>query len=294
MNLYKNQYINAMAKYDWLSKRTRRSVDELKLWSSNPRLNPDEEHIYLSDYTQDLLSDEGERESFISLLKSISTIGFIQADPIVVWKNPNNDKYYVAEGNRRVLALKLLRQPQKSPTEIRTLVRKCSQKIDKSTIQKIQVSVAPSLEDAEWYINQRHNAASLQKSWSRVQQQRWIANLYDKYHDDIDKMVTITSMSKAEIENQVRILKIKDLIKLDCVTLRPRYGNVVLLYLLCADTAIRQPAVLLWWATDGENDQRFLFTPQETGLARTQAIPSNRCSQSLAHHCSNQSLHAVS
>jgi len=206
-----------MAKYDWLSKRTRRSVDELKLWSANPRLNPDEEHIYLSDYTQDLLSDEGERDSFISLLKSISTIGFIQADPIVVWKNPNNDKYYVAEGNRRVLALKLLRHPQKSPTEIRALVRKCSQKIDKSTIQKIQVCVAPSLEDAEWYINQRHNAASLQKSWSRVQQQRWIANLYEKYHDDIDKMMAITSLSKAEIENQVRILKIKDFIKLDSV-----------------------------------------------------------------------------
>lgn len=206
-----------MIKYDWLSKRTWRSVDELKLWSTNPRLNPDEEHTYLSDYTQDLLSDEGERESFILLLKSISTIGFIQADPIVVWKNLNNDKYYVAEGNRRVLALKLLRHPQKAPIEIRTLVRKCSQKIDKSTIQKIQVSVAPSLEDAEWYINQRHNAASLQKSWSRVQQQRWIANLYDKYHDDIDKMVTITSMSKAEIENQVRILKIKDFIKLDTV-----------------------------------------------------------------------------
>lgn len=204
-----------MKQYEWLEKRTPRSVDELRLWSANPRLNPEEEHIYLTDYAQDLLSDEGERESFLNLLKSISTMGFIPADPIIVWKNPSNEKFYVAEGNRRVLALKLLRDPKRSPMEIRSYVRKYSQKIDKTSIQKILVCVAPSLEEAEWYINQRHNAASLQKNWSRIQQQRWIASLYEKYKDDIDKMIAITSMSKADIEQQIRILKIKDYIKLE-------------------------------------------------------------------------------
>ena len=204
-----------MKQYEWLEKRTPRSVDELRLWSANPRLNPEEEHIYLTDYAQDLLSDEGERESFLNLLKSISTMGFIPADPIIVWKNPSNEKFYVAEGNRRVLALKLLRDPKRSPMEIRSYVRKYSQKIDKTSIQKILVCVAPSLEEAEWYINQRHNAASLQKNWSRIQQQRWIASLYEKYKDDIDKVIAITSMSKADIEQQIRILKIKDYIKLE-------------------------------------------------------------------------------
>ena len=59
-----------MKQYEWLEKRTPRSVDELRLWSANPRLNPEEDHIYLTDYAQDLLSDEGERESFLNLLKS--------------------------------------------------------------------------------------------------------------------------------------------------------------------------------------------------------------------------------
>ena len=206
-----------MAKFDWISKRTPRSVDELKLWAENPRLNPDVDHITLSDYAQDLLLDEGERESFIDLLKSISTYGFIQADPIVVCKISSNEKLYVVEGNRRVLALKLLRAPQKAPLNIRPLVRKCSERIDKSAIRKILVSIAPSLEDAEWYINQRHNAASIQKSWSRIQQQRWIAKLYEKYQTDIETMMSITSMSKSEIEQQIRYLKIKDYIKLDDV-----------------------------------------------------------------------------
>ena len=124
---------------------------------------------------------------------------------------------YVAEGNRRVLALKLLRDPNKAPKSIRGLVRKYSAAIDKNLIKKVLVSIAPSFDDVEWYINQRNNASSLQKSWSRVQQQRWIASLYEKYKGDIDKILSITSMNKSEIEAYIRILKIKDFIKIDDV-----------------------------------------------------------------------------
>ena len=150
-------------------------------------------------------------------IKSISENGFIPSDPIVVWKNTDNEKFYVAEGNRRVLALKLLRDPNKAPKSIRGLVRKYSTTIDKNLIKKVLVSIAPSFDDVEWYINQRNNASSLQKSWSRVQQQRWIASLYEKYNGDIDKILSITSMNKSDIEAYIRILKIKDFIKIDDV-----------------------------------------------------------------------------
>ena len=39
-----------MIDYNWLSKRTYRSVDTLRLWSENPRLNPEDSHIYVSDF----------------------------------------------------------------------------------------------------------------------------------------------------------------------------------------------------------------------------------------------------
>lgn len=164
-----------------------------------------------------MISDAGERESFCNLIKSISENGFIPSDPIVVWKNTDNEKFYVAEGNRRVLALKLLRDPNKAPKSIRGLVRKYSTAIDKNLIKKVLVSIAPSFDDVEWYINQRNNASSLQKSWSRVQQQRWIASLYEKYKGDIDKILSITSMNKSDIEAYIKILKIKDFIKIDDV-----------------------------------------------------------------------------
>jgi len=134
-----------MSKYDWLEKRTLRSVDQLRLWPNNPRLDPEENHVNLADYVSDLISDTGERDSFIKLINSIASDGYIPGDPIVVWKNTSNDKYYVAEGNRRVLAIKLLRNPEKAPKSIRSFIRKNSDLISRDVIEKIKVCVAPSV-----------------------------------------------------------------------------------------------------------------------------------------------------
>jgi hypothetical protein len=201
-----------MDRHDWLNRKTPRSVEQLKLWPENPRLNPEEKHINLRDFVDDMTSDETDKKQFFKLVKSIAEDGFIPADPIVVWKE--NDRYFVAEGNRRVLALKLLREPTKAPKSIRSFIRSQSGRIDINSIDKIWVNVAPSFEDAEWYINQRNSTSSLQQSWTRVQQQRWIAELYNKYNGDIDKIESITKMTKGELENFIRILKIKDLVKL--------------------------------------------------------------------------------
>jgi hypothetical protein len=201
-----------MSKYEWLNKKTPRSVDQLKLWPENPRLNPEEKHIYLNDFVEDMTSDDADKKQFFKLVKSIAEDGFIPADPIVVWKE--NDRYFVAEGNRRVLALKLLREPTRAPKSIRAFIRSQAGRINRNSIEKISVNVAPSFAEAEWYINQRNSTSSLQQSWSRVQQQRWIADLYNKYSGDIDKIESITKMTKGELENFIRILKIKDLVNL--------------------------------------------------------------------------------
>ena len=206
-----------MSKYEWLDKRTLRAVDQLRLWSENPRLNPEEKHVTIEDFASDLISDNAEKDSFFELVDSIASKGFIPADPIVVWQSEENKKYYVAEGNRRILALKLLRSPEKSPSSIRNYIRKKSALIDSISIEKVRVSVAPSLEETEWYINQRHSSSSLQRPWSRLQQQRWIAELYDKYGGDIDKVSAVTGLNKSQLEFNLRILKIRDLALLPSV-----------------------------------------------------------------------------
>lgn len=204
-----------MGKYDWLNKKRFRSVDQLRLWAENPRLNPEETHLTLSDFAEDLTYDKADRDDFYALITSIVTDGFVPADPIVVWKNLDNGKYYVAEGNRRVTALKLLREPQKAPKSIRSFIRRASNNINLTEIEKIPVNIAPSFEDAEWYINQRNSSSSLQRRWSSEQQRRWVSSLYEKYNGDIERILSITKLSNPELENIIRTLKIKDFIKDD-------------------------------------------------------------------------------
>lgn len=201
--------------YNWLNKRTPRSVDQLRLWPENPRLNPEENHLTLSDFAEDLTAEKADRDDFYDLINSIVEVGFVPADPVVVWKNEENQKYYVAEGNRRLVALKLLREPHKAPKNIRSFIRKASNRINLTEIEKIQVNVAPSFEDAEWYINQRNSSSSLQRKWSSEQQRRWISSLYEKHRGDIEKIASVTKLTKSELEAIVRLLKIKDFIQID-------------------------------------------------------------------------------
>ena len=202
-------------KFKWLIKKTPRSVDQLRLWPENPRLNPDETHLTLSDFAEDLTFESADKKDFCELINSIVEDGFIPADPVVVWKNEDNNKYYVAEGNRRLVALKLLREPHKAPKAIRSFIRNASDKINLTEIEKIPVNVAPTFEEAEWYINQRNSSSSLQRKWTRVQQQRWIVTLYEKHNGDIENIISITKLSKSELEGFFRILKIKDFVKLE-------------------------------------------------------------------------------
>ena len=199
-------------KYNWLEKRTPRSIEQLKLWSENPRLNPDEPHSSVADFTEDLIADETDKKHFFYLLKSIS-VEYIPADPIVVWQEVDR-KFYVAEGNRRILALKLLKDPNKAPKSIRAYVRRISEG-RKEKYDKVKVCVAPSFEDIEWYINQRNSTSSLQQPWSRIQQQRWIERLYKQYGNDIPTLLAKTSMSIGDLEGYIRNLRLIDLIKTD-------------------------------------------------------------------------------
>ena len=199
-----------MADYSWFNKRRQRSIDQLRPWSKNPRLNPEEQHVNLRDYIEDIIEEAGDKGSFMDLIRSIATNGFIPADPIVVWKDGKNDRYYVAEGNRRVLALKLLRDPSKAPREIRGTVTRLANSWER--IDKIYVNIAPTFEDAEWYISQRNSTSSIQQKWSRLQQMRWIESLYDKYADDPELLMQKSSMSISDIEQIIRYIRLLNLV----------------------------------------------------------------------------------
>ena len=202
-----------MKKYDWLTVRKSRSVGQLHLWNENPRLNPDLKYATLHSFTEGICGDKGDRDAFITLMESIVDNGFIPADPIVVWQNEENKKYYVAEGNRRVLALKLLLSPDKSPISIQAKVSTLAKKIsDIESIKKIKVAIAPTLTEAEWYISQRHSTAALLRKWSREQQFRYIARIFAEENCDAKRTQLRTQLPVSEVNGIIRILKLKEYI----------------------------------------------------------------------------------
>lgn len=199
-------------KYDWLNKKTNRSVDSIHLWAENPRLNLETEYNSVRDFAEELIRENKEKEGLLSLAKSMFLNGFIPADPIVIWQSSKNNKYYVAEGNRRILVLKMLRNPNLAPKAIRTTIQKLSNQFDKDSIKKVPVSIAPSFEDAEWYISQRHSTSTLQRRWETEQQLKWVMNLYDKYNGDIATIQSKIDLSEAELKRLIRLFKLKNFI----------------------------------------------------------------------------------
>jgi hypothetical protein len=196
---------------NWWESRVLRSVDNLKLWHDNPRLDPSNKLVTVRDYVEELIADPNDEQKFIELMKSIATRGFLSFDPVVVWQD-EEQHFVVAEGNRRVMALKLLRSPDKAPLSIRKTVVSLSRMIDRDDIEKVRVCVAPSYEVCRWYILQRHSpAASDQIRWQRLQQQRFIINVFDSVGQSIEDTIDITGFKRAAIIDALRFVKIRDI-----------------------------------------------------------------------------------
>lgn len=196
---------------NWWENRVLRSVDNLKLWRDNPRLDPSSQPVKVRDYVEELISDVNDKQDFIDLITSIANRGYVSFDPVVVWQDENDKNFYVAEGNRRVMALKLLRDPEKAPMPIRKIVNTLSRIIDRDSIEKIKVCVSPNYDDARWYILQRHSNASNQIRWQRLQQQRFIISVYDSVGQDIDETMKLTGFKRASIVEALRYVKIRDI-----------------------------------------------------------------------------------
>ncbi len=189
---------------EWWKKRVKRSVDQLKLWDENPRLESSVDgYDSFKTLANSFVSDANDLRKFKILANSIVDDGFVDYDPVVVWKNKKG-QYAVAEGNRRVLVLKLLREPKKSPQVIKKFITTLARKIDPESIAKIDVCVAPDYESTIKYISQRHNNPETHDDWDRTQQHKFITDLYEEYDHDVDKVRKLTGLPKKDINEAVR------------------------------------------------------------------------------------------
>ncbi len=154
------------------------SINDLILDDQNPRLpkplrGKDEKSII--EY---MLTDA----STLDLMLAIGQNGFFPGEPLLVVKE--GKKYRVIEGNRRLTALKILKDPSKAPVQ----KRRVSQIMDSVPYKEKAIDLVPCqvFSDAapiHKYLGYRHITGI--QSWDLTQKASFLTDIYRSEFDDL-------------------------------------------------------------------------------------------------------------
>jgi len=144
------------------------SVDTLKLDKQNPRL-PEE---MLNESQQSIIRYMVEEFNILEIAKSIVKNGFFINEYPIVIKERNN--FVVVEGNRRITALKLLRNPDLAPARKKHTYSRLAEDIDTSQWEKLSMCIAPSRDAVAPILIARHGS-EMTAPWQRIMKMRFLA-----------------------------------------------------------------------------------------------------------------------
>lgn len=135
------------------------SISNLELDQENARF---ENQVVASqrDAIQHLLSIDNMSEKIARLAEHIAQYGDDPSELPLVIPNPKKEKsFIVVEGNRRVLALKLLKNPSLCPPGYKSLQKKLNQILAKAKVSmpaKLQCSLLASRESSNLWVELKH------------------------------------------------------------------------------------------------------------------------------------------
>lgn len=174
------------------------SINSLHLDLSNPRLKYRNVKLNQTEIIKFLI----QYENVYDLAKKISEEGyFVGEEPIICIEG---EKKIVLEGNRRVAALKILQDPNKYLSSIRSkTLQKNILENNIKTDRKIRCYIAPNRILANPIIYERHKGESLQK-WKTGNQYAFVA---DMYYDDGLSISDIASVLNETTSKILRPLK---------------------------------------------------------------------------------------
>lgn len=138
-----------MATTKWITKR--RSVAVLHLDAKNPRLGRETSARAPREIVQYLF----EHDKALEVAQSIATRGYFPNEPLLAIQD--GDRVVVVEGNRRLAALKALREPGLLSGPMQRNVERLSRQIeDPGEIASVPVTLAPSRRATDRQIAGRH------------------------------------------------------------------------------------------------------------------------------------------
>lgn len=138
-----------MATESWQTKIS--PVASLHLDSKNPRLGRETSARAPREIIQYLF----EHDKALEVAQSIASRGYFPNEPLLAIKE--NDRYIVVEGNRRLAALKALREPGLLEGSLERQMERLSRRVtDPQGIAKVPVTIAPSRRATDRQIAGRH------------------------------------------------------------------------------------------------------------------------------------------
>ena len=166
-----------MATDSWPTKRF--SVASLHLDAKNPRLGRETQSRAPREIIQYLF----EHDKALEIADSIATRGFFPNEPLLAIKE--NGRTVVIEGNRRLAALKVLREPGLLEGSNERKVERLSRRItDLQSIASVPVTIAPSRRATDRQIAGRHIGRSV-LAWTAENQASFILEkLEEGYGND--------------------------------------------------------------------------------------------------------------
>ncbi|MEB2780215.1 hypothetical protein U3A58_07400 [Algoriphagus sp. C2-6-M1] len=150
-----------MSYMDWPSKKER--LGALFLDPKNPRLPKRSDPYLQNEIIEELVNHSNVKE----IASSISEDGYSPLEQMIAHQNEADGKKYVLEGNRRLTACKLLRNPNLAPEEHQAYFKKLAKKVDPNEISKLQVLFAPDRDSALKMIVRKHTKKTV-KEWEPI------------------------------------------------------------------------------------------------------------------------------
>lgn len=144
------------------------SIDALRLDKQNPRL-PEE---MLNESQKSIMRYMVEEFNILEIAKSIVKNGFfINELPIAIKEGSH---FVVVEGNRRITALKLLRNPDLAPARKKHTYSRLAEDVDTNQWEKLTMCIAPSRDAVAPILIARHGSEMVEP-WQRIMKMRFLA-----------------------------------------------------------------------------------------------------------------------
>lgn len=175
------------------------NVSSILLDEKNPRIPPTIEPLNQRLLIDDLVT----HDKVYELAQNIVQNGYFPVESLIVTKQ--DTKMVVIEGNRRLAALKLLNTPEAAPESQVARFRALSNRIDKTTIKRVKVVIAPDRQAAAPIIMSRHTNVQIEK-WDTIMQASYYTNLLQN-GITIDDLSHQYNISKMDIIQSLRLHK---------------------------------------------------------------------------------------